>query len=626
MAMDQDKRPRKRARKSRGTGLRTTTGCFTCRKRHKKCDERRPICGPCSISSRQCAFPQALDAIASETSDTPAQCAPRRTSRVVNGSQQDDESGQEHQETASPSPSETQQTGTSNSYSAHIVQVLPPSDEQLTVQDGSGFICSPQSTYSDSWSANFASIRWLDLLANDAVQADYNSSLATGLVLPDGPTQGARPSQTASIFVHVSPALLNGQAQLPENLDPEVERTAWQSVGDVILSAHEAKLFRHFADRCASWLDVFDPQKLFSNYATRLAIRNTGLMKAMLALSSKHQFSGKDAAARQLHRDTDGDYEEGEWIRYYYETLQYVRETLKYPSYSHSEELLATALTISVYEMLDESDGSGNWQRHLKGIFWIQRSQDVDGGCGGLRQSVWWAWLRQDMWAAFRESRACLSFWVPRKPVQDLDPNELVDRSIYILSQAINYRANVQAAAAATTPDRVDEAKLKKQREGLASMMEQWKSCLGDEYKVLPTAKAAVGEVFTPLWIHPPRFGVALQAHGFAQILLTLHSTSPILAGFHGYLKMQRVLSEAVNTICGIAMELREKSCQILSAQCLYGAGLCVTDSGKRAKIISLMEECESRVSWAPMATWREDLQRDWERADVDDFGNAGND
>ncbi|PQK13170.1 hypothetical protein BB8028_0004g01010 [Beauveria bassiana] len=382
-------------------------------------------------------------------------------------------------------------------------------------------------------------------------------------------------------------------------------------------------LFRHFTDRCASWLDLFDPHKLFSSYAIRLAIRNTGLMKAILALSSKHQFNGIDAAARQLRRDIDRDYEDGEWIRYYYETLQYVRETLKYPSYSHSEELLATALIISVYEMLDESDGSGNWQRHLKGIFWIQRSQDVDGGCGGLRQSVWWAWLRQDVWAAFRESRACLSFWVPKKAIHELDQNELADMATYILSQAINYRASVQAA---TSHNPVDKEKLNKQRSTLVSMMEQWKSHLGDGYKVLPTPKAAAGHVFSPLWIHPPRFGAALQAYSFAQILLTLHTVETISAGFHGYLKMQRTLSEAVNTICGIALQLKDESCQILSAQCLYGAGLCVTDGEQRAKIISLMEECESRVCWPPMAMWRKDLHNDWERVDADDYNSTRDD
>ncbi|EJP63711.1 Putative Zn(II)2Cys6 transcription factor [Beauveria bassiana ARSEF 2860] len=610
---------RKRARKSRGTGLRTTTGCLTCRKRHKKCDEKRPVCGPCSISDRRCLFPQNSDA------------ASTLASGVSGGNYRQTESRHE-QAASSPIPAATQQPDVvANSYGS---QAVPPTgEEQLTVQceHEQAFICSPRSIASGTWSANFASIRWLDLLASDALQADSNHPLATGLLPPDEQTRGGeqtrgaeqQPPQTTSVFVHVSPALLNGQAQLPENLDPELERTAWQSGGDVILSAHEAMLFRYFADRCASWLDLFDPHKLFSSYAIRLAIRNAGLMKAILALSSKHQCSGIDAAARQLRRDIDGDYEDGEWIRYYYETLQYVRETLKYPSYSHSEELLATALIISVYEMLDESDGSGNWQRHLKGIFWIQRSQDVDGGCGGLRQSVWWAWLRQDVWAAFRESRACLSFWVPKKAIHELDQNELADMAIYILSQAINYRASVQAA---TSHNPVDKTKLTKQRSTLVSMMEQWKAHLGEGYKVLPTPKAAAGQVFSPLWIHPPRFGAALQAYSFAQILLTLHTVETLSTGFHGYLKMQRTLSEAVNTICGIALQLKDESCQILSAQCLYGAGLCVTDGEQRAKIISLMEECEARVCWPPMAMWRKDLHKDWERVDADDYNSTRDD
>jgi hypothetical protein len=46
----------KKARKSRGRGLRTTTGCRTCRQRHMKCDEKQPKCGPCERSARECVF------------------------------------------------------------------------------------------------------------------------------------------------------------------------------------------------------------------------------------------------------------------------------------------------------------------------------------------------------------------------------------------------------------------------------------------------------------------------------------------------------------------------------------------------------------------------------------------
>ena len=45
-------------------------------------------------------------------------------------------------------------------------------------------------------------------------------------------------------------------------------------------------------------------------------------------------------------------------------------------------------------------DGFGKgWERHLKGAFWIQRSREINGESGGLEQAVWWAWLRQDVWA-----------------------------------------------------------------------------------------------------------------------------------------------------------------------------------------------------------------------------------
>jgi len=64
------------------------------------------------------------------------------------------------------------------------------------------------------------------------------------------------------------------------------------------------------------------------------------------------------------------------------------------------------------------------------------------------------------------------------------------------------------------------------------------------------------------------------------------------MPGFKSYLKVQvsipqlsiggvhlltwvEKLSEAVAVICGIALELRDEGCQIVSAQCLYGGEFC---------------------------------------------------
>lgn len=364
-------------------------------------------------------------------------------------------------------------------------------------------------------------------------------------------------------------------------------------------------------------------------------------MKAILALTARH------SAIVQANSGANSEADFHEAVQYYYETLHYVQMALHHHSYTRSEELLATALIISTYEMLDAS--SGNWKRHLKGVFWIQRSQNVNGASGGLRQSVWWAWLRQDIWAAFREKRGCFSFWRPVQDYPELNQDQVADRAIYLLSQTVNYCANLEDPL---MPELEASARRTVAGNDLMAKLERWKTFCGPKFEPLPTADTTRSSVFRPLWIHPGRYGVALQVHSFSRILVTLHR--PPVSGFDDYLETQvriehrsdlvmgatiakfkqRTLSEAVATICGIAMELKDEGCQIISAYCLFGgmflwlesflctfnfctfvdfglAGLCVQDEVKRNAIISLIDECEKRTGW-PMEPLRHDLRAEW--------------
>ncbi|KAH9236679.1 hypothetical protein K456DRAFT_1831056 [Colletotrichum gloeosporioides 23] len=619
--------PKKRIRKPRGRGLRTKTGCLTCRERHKKCDEKQPVCGPCSISSRNCVFPQlSQDAAGRQASPSVSVTEPPRTRyrRVVETQTQSrvDEATRNDSTTVpesvtTPASLVTQVTVTAAAAAPPVTQpasdfnptqppyvTQPPTSAGLTLGDVNVYSYSPETVASELWTTDLASTRWLGLLATDAAQADSGFSLAPSPAPEDE-------DQRRAATVHGPPDAGKLSSRLREVSDPE--RKTWQADRAITLTNHEAVLFRHFTERSSRWLDFLDPHKLFSTYAVRLALRNAGLMNAILALSAKHLSKLEGALSGLAPADASPAHDSGgEWIRYYYETLRYVQEALAYTSYTNSEELNATALIISAYEMLDESDGRGNWQRHLKGVFWIQRSQDVNGCSGGLRQAVWWAWLRQDIWAAFREKRRCLSFWAPYKDYSELDQHELAHMAIYLLSQAVNFCADSRMAE--TSP--LSDAAASRVRAGneLLANLERWRAYLGSEFKPLPTSTDHC-DVFAPLWVHPPQFGVALQAYCFARILILLHSPMP--SGFNGFLKMQRSLSEAVDMICGIAMELKDEGCQVLSAQCLYGAGLCVQEPVKREKILSLMEQSEERVGWTPMATWRDDLRQAWIDADV---------
>lgn len=508
---------------------------------------------------------------------------------------------------------------------------------------------SPETATPETLTSDLASTRWLSLLANDAAQVDSGFSLAgspesqtqTDARIPEGINASGRNGQglefdRASAQLQQS-AITNPSARTSANC------RVWQLERDITLTDHETVLFRHFIQHISGWMDLLDPSVPFFTRAVRLALRNVGAMKAILALSAKSreaQAQADRAKGSQLTPAQASVYGEGEQptedeatdesIQYYYETLHYVQKLLGDSTYTQSEELLVTAIAISAYEMLDNANGRGNWQRHLKGVFWIQRSQLTDGECGGLRQAVWWSWLLQDIWAAFRDKRKCLTLWRPKLKLTELSQYQLARRTLYTLAHAVNYCAISSAVEATGTGARDGSAveQLAQARQELLERMEAIRSLWGDEFTPMSTPPRHRGDgreeegakqdhqVFKPLWIHPPHFGVAVQAFSFAQILVTLHS--PVAPGFDGYLRMQKTMSDAVDKICGVAMDMTDPSCQIMSAQCLYGAGLCVQDKSKREKILSLMKECRERVGWAPIAMWREDLESQWAKGNAE--------
>jgi len=220
-------------------------------------------------------------------------------------------------------------------------------------------------------------------------------------------------------------------------------------------------------------------------------MRNTGLMKAILALSARHVSLNPGIIPEQTHDRNDA-------LQYYNETLRYLSGAMQYDTYKTSLELLATALIVSTYEMLD---GSGkDWERHLQGVFWIQRSQVIHGDSKGLKQAVWWAWLQQDVWAAFREKRRTFTFWKPTRRFDDMNPYELAARSVYVIAKVVNYcsREETEAGDISLRIERADQ---------LQAMLDEWEQYLTTEFTTLPFKTEGKEEAFEPQWIHPPAFG-----------------------------------------------------------------------------------------------------------------------
>jgi hypothetical protein len=278
---------------------------------------------------------------------------------------------------------------------------------------------SPTSTASGHlYSAEVAPLRWLNLLRTDATAFDpYSGGREYTRIEPSNNVD------LDQVTSHTSFTPVNFSEAQQQDQSYDIERC-------LELSDSESRLLRHFVERISTWIDLTDRDASFASNVPMMALTNRGLMLAILALSSRHQ------SLLTTTEDLDKP-DRTVAVQYYHETLQYLQTAMEIPEYLKSEELLATVLLISTYEMIDGFESG--WERHLKGVFWIQRSQLIHGEYGGLKQAIWWAWLRQDIWAAFRGRRAILSFYTLKKECSELDRWELTNRVVWLLGQCISF-------------------------------------------------------------------------------------------------------------------------------------------------------------------------------------------
>jgi hypothetical protein len=447
---------------------------------------------------------------------------------------------------------------------------------------------SPRSSFSGStaYAADIAPLRWFGLLAGDVTNADWNFNPVLPALVTTHNSTSNYPAQYTSGSSFARPSGLIQGSYTPSIIPHEV----------VVLSDLEVSLLKYFVTHFSRWIDLTDPHRHFSVMVPHIALRNQGVMKAILALCTRH-LSIKPLTHLAPDRTLA--------VQYYYETLQYLQQAMKSEAYLRSEELLVTCLIISTYEMID---GEGqSWERHLRGIFWVQRSREINGESGGLNQAIWWAWLRQDVWAAFREGRKVLSFFKPTKPYYAMDHWDIAARCVYLVAQTVNYSSEQEVEAGKS--DLI--MRLAKSDE-LSTKLEDWYQHLTSHFDPLPCHNTSQGP-FKPIWIHPPVFAAGLQLYHFAKILLQI--CTPAAGGLREYTTRERALQESIDMICGIALATEDDAALVISTQCIFAAGLHTRDPTKRVAILEMIFHHQHRTGW-PVHDLRVDLEAEWTKTD----------
>lgn len=470
----------KRKRQSGGKGLRTRTGCSACRARRVKCDERRPACRACTKRSDDCVYPvESAEREQSATNDD--EPSEQSTVNITSNTSNASKHGTPRQHESQPNSGQAQHFASSSTQPAisltdqRLEDYFPQLSSFQDIWDN-----SPDSTRTTApiISAEEASLLWFNLLANDS-----SGSQVDLLAWLDGPETSA-PQADGNRIAPIQPTSgrIVSAAQSPR---PFVSRE------DTPLSKEEVALFRHFVVNLSSWIDITDPDRSFAIKVSHLALSNLGLMTAILALSSRHLAIGPAPSPAS----SSGTLDSAQAVQYYNDTLHYLQHAMRDVEYLRSDELLATVLIISTYEMID---GSGrDWERHLKGVFYIQRSQLIHGESVGLKKCIWWAWLRQDIWAAFKDRRKILSFYSLTRPCAELDFWELANRGFYLLGQCINYASDKESRAESIDiKTRIDRGR------ALWESLEEWKTHFARYDHRLPTDPGA-DFPFQPIWVNP---------------------------------------------------------------------------------------------------------------------------
>lgn len=244
---------------------------ITCRKRHLKCDEVKPICGACAKNNKICEFASpgrrsdnlpASDGALTEA--VPALSAQQRAVAV--------EDNERESSTAQTNPAlsglrEAIVPGWPSFAVDHLSQ--PAQLDQLTgsqSDSNQNLVASTDTSLSPS-NSSFAAVRWFGLLANDAakdsspVSTIHDSWVNQGFSLQDHSNAGG---QTQLSSLQCATLVLDGHSSIyashhsthagTSGDDTLGDEQIWQSRESIGLLPGEETLFEHFVTRVSPWV------------------------------------------------------------------------------------------------------------------------------------------------------------------------------------------------------------------------------------------------------------------------------------------------------------------------------------------------------------------------------------
>ncbi|KIW51350.1 hypothetical protein PV05_10083 [Exophiala xenobiotica] len=151
-----------------------------------------------------------------------------------------------------------------------------------------------------------------------------------------------------------------------------------------LTTAEEASLFRHFLEKLGPWFDMNDNEKTFTRELVRKAHVSPILLKAVLALSSRHLA-------------TIANFDSSKAERYSEECVQEMIVCLANRVESMNDDLFAATIILRTKEEMDAYPHGMDLQAHLLGIKAFTHSDWLESSTSSLRECTYWSALRQEI-------------------------------------------------------------------------------------------------------------------------------------------------------------------------------------------------------------------------------------
>ncbi|KAA8904192.1 hypothetical protein FN846DRAFT_953207 [Sphaerosporella brunnea] len=351
------------------TAPRTRTGCTSCRVRHLKCDEARPVCRRCQRAGRECV--RGYNVRFRYGTDLEAASAAAAASSSSKGAEFRFEADQVWIDTSGQVSFVDETRDVTRNYDGS--------------RGGSGGAVEDEDPLSSPPRPSSRAVAIESLLSsptNSVVHSPTDDALPRELQI--GMALEPRRLQLSDI-------LIRDEEEDQQDDHHHPRQCIWP-----LTNVRDAEILRHYVTHLAQWYDMHDPYNHFATSVPLLSATCPMLLNAMLALAARHLSISSDLDPLVA-------------LQYHQACLQEYIPSLSSMGQSNSKNdsvLLAATVLLRTFEELDGRDD----ENYLVGgsrLFSTRLASE-----GGLRQACFWIYLRQDIYIAF----------VKRRPVRtDLD-------------------------------------------------------------------------------------------------------------------------------------------------------------------------------------------------------------